>query len=249
DNWFLATTDSFSHDVHPWDLAHRAAQASGYSFYAEPDVLQEARVASSVPPTGGLNPHWPPPRPVSPGWHLLAGYTGFDTIRGRAKGEGIRIAHLDTGYWPEQVSTPVHIKPELGWDFYLNQPSTVDPGTGGILNMPGHGTATLAFLAGNMVDLIFGGKTFKGYFGGAPLSDVVPVRIGPSVIHFWTRTMAQGIDFALAPRGDGTKKCDVVTISHGGLPAASWAAVVNHVYNAGIVVAAASGDNYNGFPT
>jgi hypothetical protein len=55
--------------------------------------------------------------------------------------------------------------------------------------------------------------------------------------------MAQGIDYALAPRGDPSKKCDVITISHGGLPAASWAAAVNHVYEAGIVVAAASGDN------
>lgn len=242
DHWFLATPSSFSLD-NPWDLAHAAARAAGYSFYAEPDLLQENRARFSVAPTARLNKHWPPPGPVSPGWHLLDGFTGFQSAHKTATGKGIRIAHLDTGYSPEHESTPKNVRPELGWDFYSNQPGTVDPGTGGLLNMPGHGTATMALLAGNKMDLTFGGKNFNDYFGGAPESDVVPVRIGPSVIHLFTRTMAQGIDYALAPRGDPKNKCDVVTISHGGLPAASWAAAVNHVYEAGIVVAAASGDN------
>jgi hypothetical protein len=58
----------------------------------------------------------------------------------------------------------------------------------------------LAFLAGNKLELIFSGHRFDGYFGGAPESEVVPVRIAASVIHFYTSTMAQGIDYALAPR-------------------------------------------------
>jgi len=242
DHWFLATPSSFSLD-NPWDLAHAAARAAGYSFYAEPDLLQENRALIGVEPTKGLNPRWPPYGPVSPGWHLSDDRTGFLSAHNTATGKGVRIAHLDTGYWPFHKSAPKYVHPELGWDFYSNQPSTVDPGTGGLLNMPYHGMATMALLAGNKMDLAFGGKQFNDYIGGAPESDVVPVRIGPSVIHLFTRTMAQGIDYALAPRGDPTKKCDVITISHGGLPAASWAAAVNLVYEAGIVVAAASGDN------
>jgi hypothetical protein len=175
---------------------------------------------------------------------FVTGYTGFESVR-NTLGDGIRIAHLDTGYWPEHISTPKNIKPDLGWDFWDWKLSTVDPGTDWILDMPGHGTATLGLLSGNEMHLIYLGKTFDGYLGGAPNADVVPVRIGPSVIHLFTRTMAQGIDFALATGWDPKNRCDVASISHGGLPSVFWADAVNNVYDAGIVVVAASGDNYN----
>jgi hypothetical protein len=250
DNWFLVTPSTFDPSLNPWDLAHQVARQKQYSFFAEPDLLQatfqEAEARAWVQPTRGLDQHWPPPRSVSPGWHLEAGFTDFISAHRVAMGKGVRIAHLDTGYWPPHASTPKNIRPALGWNFYEGNPVTVDPGTGSpfdILPSPGHGTATLAFLAGNKLELIFSGHRFDGYFGGAPESEVVPVRIAASVIHFYTSTMAQGIDYALAPRGDITKKCDVITISHGGLPAESWAYAVNRVYEAGIVMAAASGDN------
>jgi subtilisin family serine protease len=45
----------------------------------------------------------------------------------------------------------------------------------------------------------------------------------------------------------------VVSLSHGGLPTASWATAVNRLYEAGIVLVAAAGDSYQGplgaFPT
>jgi hypothetical protein len=92
--------------------------------------------------------------------------------------------------------------------------------------------------------MIFGGHRFHNkYFGGAPESEVIPVRIGASVIHLWDSAMAKGIDYALAPRGNPANRCDVITLSHGGFPALSWAHAVNNVYNAGIVLAAAAGDN------
>src|SRR5271165_3150944 len=82
EHWFLANPDSFNPLVNPWDLAHQVARASGYSFFAEPDLLlQAAKPLLSVPPTTGLNTHWPPHRPVSPAWHLLPGFTGFESVR------------------------------------------------------------------------------------------------------------------------------------------------------------------------
>jgi Subtilase family len=250
DIWFLVTPSFFDPSLNPWDLAHQIAREKRYSFFAEPDLLQvffqETEDRAWVPPAKGLNKNWPPPGPVSPGWHLLPGFTDFVSAHKTAMGKGIRIAHLDTGYWPWHDSTPKNVKPKLGWNFYEGNPNTVDSGIGYPWDpppAPGHGTATLALLAGNKLNLTFAGHRFSGYFGGAPESEVVPVRIAASVIHLWTSTMAQGIGYALAPRGDRTKKCDVITISHGGLPAASWADAVNLVYEAGIVVAAASGDN------
>ena len=191
---------------------------------------------------------------MSPGWHLAEGFTGFEKVRAIATGNGVRIAHLDTGYWPPQVSTPRHIRRDLGYNFYENNTNTTDPGTGGLLRNPGHGTATLAIVSGNTVDLIYQGKQYTGDLGGAPDAEVVPVRIGPSVIHFFSSAMALAMDYALGPTGDPANsnpanKCDVVTISHGGLPSESWADAVNNLYEAGVVVVAASGDNFSQLPT
>ncbi len=256
DHWLVARP-SAGGDAHPWDEAHRVAANAQYSIYVEPDLLHESGsgpAETAAPAPAGLDPDWPPATLVSPGWHLLDGFTGFAQVRGTATGTGVRIAHLDTGYWPPHVSTPRHIRRDLGYNFYENNHNTTDPGTTGLLRNPGHGTATLAILAGNALDLIYQGKQFAGDFGGAPDAEVVPVRIGPSVVHFYSSAMAQGMDYALGPSGDPANslpagKCDVVTISHGGLPAASWADAANHLYDAGIVTVAASGDNFADLPT
>jgi hypothetical protein len=249
DNWFFATPQRSIEgpqlpppDGSPWDVAHRVAAASGYSFYTEPDFIRIPRLPRAVSPTKGLNSLWPPFGPVSPGWHLLDSFTAF--LSTGMLGAGIRIAHLDTGY-SDHCSKPLNLRPDLGWNFYEGNSCTLDPGT--ILGFPpptfGHGTATLALLAGNKMDMTFGGNRFNNFFGAAPESEVIPVRIGASVIHLADSAMAQGIDYALAPRGNPANRCDVVTLSHGGLPALSWAHAVNNAYEAGIVLAAAAGDN------
>lgn len=255
DHWLLARPNA-GRDAHPWDEAHRAAAAAQYAVYVEPDLLQQrdALPLPAAPALAGMNRSWPPTAMVSPGWHLLAGFTGFAEVRAKAAGRGTRIAHLDTGYWPPHVSTPRGIRRDLGYNFYENNHNTTDPGISGLLRNPGHGTATLAVLAGNTLDLIYQGNQYSGDFGGAPDAEVVPVRIAPSVVHFYSSAMAQGMDYALGPTGDPAtsdpaNRCDVVTISHGGLPAASWADAANHLYEAGTVVVAASGDNFSQLPT
>ena len=253
DHWLTATASTGS-DLHPWDEAHRVARSVQYSIYAEPDLLQEAAAAPEATAQQGFDQNWPPAALVSPGWHLAPGFTGFEQVRGTATGNGVRIAHLDTGYWPPHDSTPRHIRRDLGYNFYENNTNTTDPGISGVLRNPGHGTATLAIVSGKTVDLIYQGMQYTGDIGGAPDAEVVPVRIGPSVIHFYSSAMAEGMDYALGPSGDPANpnpanKCDVVTISHGGLPSQSWADAVNNLYEAGVVIVAASGDNYSELPT
>ena len=253
DHWLTATASAGS-DLHPWDGAHRVAPGAQYSIYVEPDLLQETQPVPAATAQQGFDQDWPPAALVSPRWHLTDGFTGFTMVRGNATGNGVRIAHLDTGYWPSRNSTPRHIRRDLGYNFYENNTNTTDPSTSGVLRNPGHGTATLAILSGNTVDLIYQGQQYSGDFGGAPDAEVVPVRIGPSVVHFYSSAMAQWMDYALGPSGDPANsdpanKCDVVTISHGGLPSESWADAVNHLYDAGVVIVAASGDNYSQLPT
>lgn len=244
-HWLLAKPVASGGEENPWDAAHAAAAANGYKHFVEPDV--EHRRAP--PPTGvldgGLNKDWPPgPNDhVSPVWHLKSGFTRFESAWARTKGAGVKIAHLDTGYTPGHASRPRHLREHLAYDFWTNKPGAVDPGDAGLGLMPGHGTATLALLAGAAMDLTFGTQNYKGDIGGAPDADVIPVRISPSVIHLYTSTMARGLYYALAPGGDPANKCDVVSISHGGLPSASWADAVNMLYDDGVTIVAASGDS------
>ena len=274
DHWLLATPENTTEGASPWDAAHAAAQAHGYEHYVEPDIIheqpsgppkpalrhapEEARAAATGegPPQGKLDDlpatEWPPhvsaDDGISPGWHLSSAYAGFETVRNISTGVGVRIAHLDTGYTPNHASTPRNIRHALAYDFWAGKEGAIDPGTQSPVDQPGHGTSTLALLAGNAMDLRFGKQRYVGDIGGAPDAEIVPIRISPSVIHIATSTMAQGLYYALAPSGDPRKpapanRCDVVTISHGGLPTATWADAVNTLYEAGIVIVAASGDS------
>ena len=227
----------------PWDVAHQAAAQQGYSAYVEPDIMHApAKPPPAVAPAQ-LNTNYPPAGAVSPGWHLMQEFSGFANIRGIATGQGMRIAHLDTGYTPGHISTPRNLQPALGWNFWDDNNDTVDPGTQvlGVLQ-PGHGTATLAILAGNTLNLNFMGQQYEGDFGGAPDATVIPVRIGPGVVHFYSSALARGLNWALAPGGNPQQKCQVVSLSHGGLPSAAWADAVNQLYEAGVTIVAASGD-------
>jgi len=197
------------------------------------------------PSSDDLDPHYDPkPSTIfSPAWHVEANFANFVGAWAYNTGAGIRIAHLDTGYTPGHMSTPRGLLPEQGYNFFEKNTNTVDPYITGPSDQPGHGTATLALLAGNAVDIEYlAGPIYNGDIGGAPDASVVPVRIGPSVIHLYTADVAQGLDYALAPRGGGM--CDVVSLSHGGLPSNAWAAAVNRLYDAGVVVVAAAGDSF-----
>lgn len=237
---------------HPWDQAHRAVrdpaaaglEAVAAPAYAEPDFVQAfpfprgdggglEGVNDSPCRPGGPNEHWPVGEPAL-GWHLDAAHSELAAARDRAgdpgDGRRVRVAHLDTGYDPRHVTLPRFLRVDLGFNFAGGHPSdTTDPGRHFPGTNPGHGMGTLALLAG-------------GPYGGAPFSEVVPVRIADSVVHFATSAMAHGIDYAVR------QGCQVLSVSMGGLPARSWAAAVNRAYEAGVVMFAAAGNRFGPAP-
>lgn len=253
---------------HPWDAAHAIvaehAEAAVNS-YVEPDLRHERSLLPHAGPAGaspeaiaptdgwrqtqGLSGDYPPYPDTAflPAWHLER--ARFPQAWTLSRGAGVRIAHLDTGYYPDHRSTPVGMQPGAGRNFFEGSPTDLkDPGTG--LNA-GHGTATLALLAGKDVDLQYvrpdgtlGGR-YRGTLGGAPDATIIPVRIGGiggSVVHLYSSSMAQGLQWAL--KAGDEQPCDVVSVSHGGLPTKAWVAAVNDLYDAGIVVVAAAGDSF-----
>ncbi|SIT42989.1 Subtilase family protein [Paraburkholderia ribeironis] len=276
-DWLVLRPDAVE-DMHPWDRAHKQAQAilraerniRRNDVYVEPNIAYrqpsndrnaDKDSHSAVEPTTGTTEQGPPYPPsetlnasyppasntqFSPAWHLE--HARFPQAWEVTQGDGVRIAHLDIGWWPEHYSVPLNMRAQQGWNFVEDNDNTSDPGEG---PNAGHGTATLALLAGNEVSLTAktpatpAGQVYEGFIGGAPRAEVVPVRIAGvdgSVVHLYGETMAKGLMYALKP--GNSQQCDVVSLSHGGLPMKSWARATNALFEAGVVVVAAAGDSF-----
>jgi len=261
---YLAESPRLNTAMHPWDEAHRAVddrvflETAAPVAYAEPDLLQafpyrpdqelvlEARREACVvdPPV----PEWPS-RPALFAWHLGDDYSQLLSARNQVDdpGDGARILIdiLDTGYDPDHVTLPRYLRKGLARNFVdRNHPDdATDPARHFPGSNPGHGTATLAILAGNKVQPGLVLQPFDDFLGGAPFATVVPIRIADSVIHFYSSAMAEGIDYA---RQIG---CQAISISMGGVPSRAWARAVNSAYEAGVTIVAAAGNNFGGLPT
>ncbi len=260
--WLTATPITTAPRANPWDLAHDlasqpATRSSPPVQFVEPDYLQ--RFVYEPPPEpaamfrfgggracelGEPDPAWPFREEFA--WHLGDEFSQLKSARelaGAPDGNRVRVGILDTGYDRAHSTLPVGLLPELGRDFFDDDLDSTDPGVGGFGDNPGHGTATLALLAGRRIEP-HGVPAFDDFLGGAPHAEVVPIRIADSVIHFYSGSMAEGIEYAVA------SGCRVVSISMGGAPTRRWAHAVNAAYEAGVAIFAAAGNNLgDGLPT
>jgi len=257
----MATPAMTTSRVHPWDLAHDFAsqpstRATPPVQFVEPDLLQSFvyerppespemfRFGGRVCEPGAPSPDWPSREEFA--WHLGDEFSQLASARafvGAPSGNRVRIGILDTGFDPVHSTLPLQLMLELQRDFLDDDLDATDPGTSGLGDNPGHGTATLALLAGRRVQPQ-GESAFDDFLGGAPHVEVVPIRIADSVIHFSSSAMAEGIEYAI------TSGCRAISISMGGLPTRRWAHAVNAAYEAGVAIFAAAGNNVrDGFPT
>ena len=259
-DWFLAEAEPS--DKNPWDAAHDGVM-NGYGIgltpgfsYAEPDILhkgvlpyttEEGMAALAAAPPCQFVPQdsfWP--QAPSFTWFLEDQYSGLGSARSAVDHRNIRIGHVDTGY-SDHVVRAKNLNTDLQWNFVEGIADAHDPGIKGFLNQPGHGTGTQGILAGNILQgLTQANQNTNEPLGGAPDAEIVPIRVANSVLHFFTSALAQGFDYAIAPRSDASKRCDVVSLSMGGVPSKVWAEAVNRAYEAGVVIVAASGNNFSG---
>ncbi|WP_083842757.1 S8 family serine peptidase [Schlesneria paludicola] len=262
----------------PWDVAHEVmSRAAGTNLalgsapdIIEPDLLQQwgwevpkhdvglAAVAQSCDFVDQ-----DPNLPFQPGhfaWHLEEAFSQLKKARERAGtapgNRTIRIAHLDTGY---DASHSAIASTKLNRDLQRNfidsdRPNDArDLGVSGVLKNPGHGLATLTLLAGGGFKFNQSGYSFDGVLGGAPNADIVPIRVGNSVVQLTTSAVAKGISYAVDLCQTDSTRVHVISMSMGGVASAAWADAVNKAYEAGIIFVAAAGNNYSagafGFPT
>src|SRR5215204_1942808 len=249
--WLMATPLTTTPRLHPWDLAHAFAlqpttPATPPVQFVEPDLLQEFvyepppepprmfRFGGRACELGTPNPNWPSRTEFA--WHLSDEFSQLASARalvGAPAGNRIRVGILDTGFDPTHSTLPLQLLLELQRDFFDHDLDAADPGVNGFGDNPGHGTATLALLAGRRVRPQ-GVPTFDDFLGGAPHAEVVPIRIANSVVHFFSSSMAEGIEYAV------TSGCRAISISMGGVPSRRWAHAVNAAYEAGVAIFAAA---------
>jgi hypothetical protein len=155
----------------------------------------------------------------------------------------VRVAHLDTGYDPAHKSLPIGVEKTLERNFVdKDRPNDASDDTSGLFNNRGHGTGTLSILAGTP----FPPLTAPGV---APFVNVVPIRVANRVELFYNSAIAKAFDYVHELCQKPDTAVQVVTMSMGGLASRAWADAVNALYDLGVVLVTAAGNNFGNLPT
>ncbi|MGX5817151.1 S8 family serine peptidase [Chitinophaga lutea] len=230
---------------HGWTAAHALQQqlhANGIPADVEPVISaspaqDERQTREADKDNPGLIPEWPPMEGEGRiGWHLDDTHSQLAKAReavAQRPGARVRVAHVDTGYLPGHKALPPLLDKQRQRSFVKKENSSeaVDKADSG---QDGHGLGTIVLLAGNRVgkDDTFG--EYEGYIGGAPMAEIVPLRISESVVIMNDRSFADAVDYAIA------EGCEVLSMSMAGKPGKRMAGAVNRAYDAGLVIVSAA---------
>jgi subtilisin family serine protease len=243
-----------------WDIIYAVlanAEKNGIAVEVEPaqtvpvPVEERKDGDKSGVDTFGFRENWPPmtnAAQVPFAWHLGAEYSQLAEARDQVMAEmeagritqKVRIAHFDTGYFPTHpaIWDNPNILRDLARSFVPGESNNkaIDIFYGGNENQ-GHGLGTLALLAGWKMPSEYTNGENIGYLGAAPCAEVIPMRVGDSVIVLDSESVVEAIDYAIETC------CEVITMSRGGKPSAKMARAINKAYEAGIVIVTAAGNS------
>jgi len=240
---------------HAWSAAHALQtelKESGIKAVVEPILSIVPAQKERISREGDANnpdyiKEWPPSLlqgKIGIGWHLDDEHSqlskAYKTVIEKNPNAHVRVAHFDTGYIEGHVALPPHLNKGLARSFIKkeNPNQAIDKTESG---QDGHGLGTMTLLAGNRVTKADTFDEFEGFIGGAPLADLVPMRISDSVVIMNDANFCDAIDYAIE------QNCDVLSMSMAGKPSRRMARAVNDAYEAGIVmVTAASNCWYKG---
>lgn len=254
--WHMVAAADDADEVNIWDLCHQTITgglgmaAGGRVEFAEPDLEQRwifgTEAQSLLAAAGSCD------KPQQPDSRLPSG-EGFYWFRDHAHSQlqaardevgqpsaRVCIAHLDTGYDPAHVTRPQFLRTDLQKNFEDGDPQDATDHSEGVLNNLGHGPGTLSILAGAVVD--------GSPLGGAAFLDVIPVRVANSVVLFRNSTIAKAFDYVHSLSRSPATRVHVITMSMGGLASQAWADAVNALYELGVFIVTAAGNNFGNFP-
>jgi hypothetical protein len=261
-NWHLTESGVATEDPgEAWDVAYEAAAKT--NVFAEPNFRQPWRESRAGQPTLAARPgetgsydDQNPTFPMGPGfgWHLGERYTQLAKARTEIENLGdrrssVRIGIIDVGFDFEHQALPKPplLRQDLQRNFSDGNPNDAsDPYVEGWLkqDQPGHGTGTLSILAGVKLANMLRPEQDGVSLGANPFAEIVPCRIGPTVVLTKTSAFVEAVKYLLAPNNDPSLRVDVISMSMGGLASEAWADVVNQAYEAGVVLVTAAGNNF-----
>lgn len=238
-------------DKTAFEIAYRLRDALGYpvrpdlpsSHFASPDVpaLPPEQLASGAPrlASGFGSPNTILPGAASHSWALEAiraplAWNLQPAAGGASQGEGIVVAHPDTGYTKAPNLNLSAFDFNRDRDVLDNDDNALDPLEQSLffsVLQPGHGTSTASVLAGEMVGDIR---------GSAPKAKIVPLRAQKSVWHVFDSDIARAVNYA---RQIGAH---VISMSLGGEWFNALEEAIEAAVSEGIIVLAAAG-NHVGF--
>ncbi len=254
--WYVLTAPPQFAEPNPWDVCHQIlSQGMGVAGaaapeFAEPDLGQQWKTGDDGEQGLALqatcekaeeqDPRFP--QGPDPFWFRDPAFSQFDDALAEIGGPGVaskvRIAHFDTGYDPDHTALPKRlITKTLPRNFVdADRPHDATDTSSGVLNNLGHGTGTLSILAGAGV-------------GGAPFAEVIPVRVADRVVLFFNSAIAQAFDYVHALNARPRTRVDIITMSMGGIASQAWADAVNALYEQGVFIVTAAGNNFGNLPT
>ena len=253
--WQLVTAPDEAAELNTWELCHQMMKGdlgiAGVNVeYAEPDLEQRWIVGTDVQSLMAATASCE--RPQDPDTRLPVG-NGVFWFRDDAHSQlqaaldevgqpasRVRIAHFDTGYDPKHFTTPKFLRTDLQKNFEDGDPNDARDTSDGAFNNLGHGVGTLGLLAGAMNGSPLGGAAFL---------DVVPVRVANSVVLFKNSSIAKAFDYVHSLANNPNTQVHVITMSMGGLASKAWAEAVNALYELGVFIVTAAGNNFGNFPT
>ena len=256
--WHIMTPNEAAAEVNVWDLCHHITR-EGFGVagmaaaqFAEPDLEQQWVTGTAVQHAMAVSrscekaadPDGRLPNGTGDFWFRDPSHSQLEAARSAVgqPEDRVRIAHCDTGYDPKNETLPQFLRKDLQKNF-VDDGSRDDATdhTSGVLTNLGHGTGTLSILAGAKVDGV--------PLGGAPYLDVIPIRVANSVVLFQNSAIARAFDYVHGLFGDNTKRAHVITMSMGGLASQAWADAVNALYDLGVFMVTAAGNNFGNLPT
>jgi hypothetical protein len=259
-HWQVVTTTAEADEVNAWDLSHHlvgegmGVAGLGAPEFVEPDLEQQWIVGTepqlALALTRSCNSASKPDKRLPSGdgffWFRDRTHSQLERARssvGQPASNRVRIAHLDTGYDPEHVTRPQFLRTDLQKNFVDDRhpDDATDRSSDNALSNLGHGTGTLSILAGAEVD----GEPL----GGAAFLDVVPIRVADSVVLFRNSSIAKAFDYVHSLSKNSRTRIHVITMSMGGVASQAWADAVNALYESGVFIVTAAGNNYGGLPT
>jgi hypothetical protein len=260
--WYVMAATGAAAEVNAWDLCHHVVTQGfgvaglGPAELAEPDLEQQWVTATPIEHALAASrtcerPADSDPRlPTGTGffWFRDSDHSQLEAARSAVgqPANRVRIAHLDTGFDPNHETRPLFLLAKAPKDLQrnfvdANLPNDATDHTSGLFTNIGHGTGTLGILAGAKVD--------ETPLGGAPFVDIIPIRVANSVVLFENSAIAKALDYVHSLFADKAKRAHVITMSMGGLASEAWAEAVNALYELGVFVVTAAGNNFGNFPT